>query len=79
MGIILWRYLHNYYLWWSHRGREAFLTYEARRFDRHMADPHTSFGLLVTAALVAAIFAGAYELFALGVSKILTITLGETT
>ena len=78
MGIILWRYIHYYYLWWSHRGREAFLAHQGHRFDRVMATPHT-LGLLFAATLVTVAGAGIYELLALGISTTLKAIADKST
>jgi hypothetical protein len=79
MGIILCSYVHHYYLWWNHRGREAFLAHQAQRFDRFMAAPHASLGLLFAAILVTAVGAGMYELLALGILTTLKAFAGKST
>jgi hypothetical protein len=61
--------LHDYARW-AQRGRDAFLTYQAGRFDRYIAAPSMTTTFLA-ALLGAAIIVIGYELLAKAFSKVL--------
>lgn len=60
-------YIGHDYAKWGRLGREAFLTYEAVRFDRYMAPGHPSsvpiFATLAICVFVAVLYEGLAALF----------------
>jgi hypothetical protein len=64
-------YMHHDYAKWGDLGRDAFMNYQARRFDNYMAAGHprslTYFGTLAVVTLTALV----YEMVAAAFSKIL--------
>jgi hypothetical protein len=52
-------YVHNYEIWWAHRGRAAFLAFQGSFFDHSITPMHMS------ASLVLAIFFGAFVFWTL--------------
>ncbi len=66
-------YVHHDYLKWSQRGRDAFLAYQAHRFDRFMLSPHPTIVTVFAFTLVLGLSLGVYELLAAGLVKMLSI------
>ncbi len=62
-------YIHHDEMRWSLRGRDAFIAFQAHRFDMNIATPHTVLAYMVTTALMAAGFCAVYELISSGVSS----------
>ena len=57
---------------WFHLGRDAFLAYQARRFDIYMSRPNTGIGSVVVTAILAIGLAVIYEFVAIAGEKLLT-------
>jgi hypothetical protein len=70
MSILFGWFMHHDYLRWNLRGREAFGTFQLRRFDHYMAVPQPLILTLLTGLFSGLIVLGVYELVALGLSKI---------
>lgn len=71
LGALLGWYIHHYYVTWAQRGREAFIAYQAHRFDQYMATPSPIAMNILSGIVVAVLCCGAYELIAWGVSALL--------
>lgn len=56
-------YIHHDYSKWTSAGRDAYLNYQATRFDHHISQPHWA-GLIVGCFIVFGIVFVAYELLA---------------
>ena len=69
LGWLFTLYVHHDYAKWHLAGRQAFLSFQANRYDTKMFGPHAP-GFLVFIILSLIIF-GMYELIALAVFKIL--------
>jgi hypothetical protein len=70
-------YIHHNELTWGLRGREAFITYELRRFDSYMITPRPIvYSILVTALLTVG-FCAVYELLAFWIAVGLRGTAAE--
>jgi hypothetical protein len=67
LGLLLAAYISHSYSKWGRLGREAFLTYEAGRFDRYMTPGHPLsvpiFATLAIVIFVAALYEGLALLF----------------
>jgi hypothetical protein len=67
LGLLLAAYIGHSYSRWGRLGREAFLTYEAGRFDRYMAPGHPLsvpiFATLAITIFVATLYEGLATLF----------------
>jgi len=56
--------IHHNLITWNVRGREAFIAYEARRFDVNMATPSPVFSNVIVSVLLALGLCVVYELIA---------------
>jgi hypothetical protein len=67
LGLLFAAYIAHSYAKWGRLGREAFLTYQAGRFDRFMAPGHplsvSVFGMLGITIFAAALYEGLATLF----------------
>jgi len=77
MGIFLGSYIHNDYVKWGQRGREAFIAYQTQRFDQHMANPHPTMVTIIAAILFVVIFLAVYEILAYILSRIVGSPSGD--
>jgi len=77
MGIVLGSYIHNDYVKWGQRGREAFIAYQTQRFDQHMAHPHPTMATIIAAILFVGVFLAVYEILAFILSRILGSPSGD--
>ena len=68
-GLLFGRYIHHDYMKWNQRGRDAFLAFQANRFDHFMSPPHAAWITVTAMSLVVILFLAVYELVALGISK----------
>lgn len=64
-------WIHNDYVRWHQRGRDAYLSYQAHRFDQFMASPRPAFITIIGALIVVGILLGIYELIAAGAAKLI--------
>jgi hypothetical protein len=71
MGAFLGIFINYGYAMWGRRGHDAFIAYEEHRFDKYMATPHLSIGIIVISIFVASIFFFFYELMTLWAFRIL--------
>ena len=69
LGILFGWYIHHDLMTWAPRGREAFITYQMRRFDMNMATPRPVFYSVIVTALLAVGFCALYELIAFWLSR----------
>jgi hypothetical protein len=67
-GLVGWSIHHNL-ITWNLRGREAFMVYEARRFDTNMATPSPVISNVIVAVLLALGSCVVYELIAYCISS----------
>jgi hypothetical protein len=68
LGSLFGWYIHHDLMTWGQRGREAFITYQMRRFDMNMATPRPVFFTVIVTALLAVGFCALYELIAFWLS-----------
>ena len=77
MGILLGSYIHNDYVKWGQRGREAFIAYQTQRFDQHMANPHPTMVTIIASILFVVVFLAVYEILAYIISRIVGSPSGD--
>jgi hypothetical protein len=65
LGALFGWYIHHDYVTWKLRGRDAFIAYQARRFDSSMAAPGPVLGIVIGMALFAIGSWVVYEVIAL--------------
>ncbi|HME11504.1 MAG TPA: hypothetical protein VKF79_01485 [Candidatus Acidoferrum sp.] len=73
MGWLFTLYVQHDYAKWRIAGRDAFLSYQANRYDTKMFGPHAS--SVIAFIVLAVIIFGVYEVAAAVVYKILAATL----
>jgi len=71
LGALFGYYVHYDFLRWNQRGKDAFLVYQARRFDQSMAAPHPTAITVIAMAMVIVFGFVIYELVVAVVSKIM--------
>jgi len=60
-GILLAAYIHNDYVNWGTRGRDAFIAHQLQRFDRYMAIPQPMMNTMVSSVIFAVGALAIYE------------------
>jgi hypothetical protein len=68
LGALFGWFVHHDYVTWKLRGRDAFIAYQARRFDSSMASPGPVLGIVIGMALFAIGSWVVYEVIALGLA-----------
>jgi hypothetical protein len=68
-GVLMGEYIAWDYARWHLLGRNAFLAYQAHRFDRYMAHPSPGIEHVIVATLIVVGLAAAYEVFAFVCAK----------
>lgn len=61
LGIVVGSMIHRDYATWGTRGREAFLAYQAHRFDTYMVAPLRGSAGIVGGLLLVLVFCAVYE------------------
>ncbi|MGA7833059.1 MAG: hypothetical protein WCA21_19050 [Terracidiphilus sp.] len=76
-GVLCGLFIHGDHLKWHRLGREAFLSFQAHRFDRYMASPGTGIGYLIICIFTALCLAALYEGVAFIGAKLFTLCCGK--
>ncbi len=69
IGVLFGLYVHHEYVRWAQRGKEAFIVYQAHRFDRFMVSPQPVIATIFVFTLAAVLVFGMNELLAAGLSR----------
>jgi hypothetical protein len=78
MGTLLGLYVHNDYVKWGHRGRDAFLAYQSHRFDQYMSLPYPAMISIIESIVFVAVVLAVYETVASVLSGVLKSSVGWT-
>jgi hypothetical protein len=70
-GVLLAIYINHDYSKWGRLGRDAFLTFEAGRFDRYMGPNHRISGTVIGSLVITAIAIFCYEFMSAAFAKFL--------
>jgi hypothetical protein len=73
LGVLSGQTLTRDYAKWHALGREAFLAYQANRFDRDMAHPAPGILHIMTLTLIMVMFLAMYEIAAFGGAKCISL------
>jgi hypothetical protein len=71
LGLLFGLLNHHSDLKWNHLGRAAYMEFWGRHFDRFITIPHSLVVSILAAIVVLLLVIGAYELIAMGLSRIL--------